>query len=38
MRIVRLDRLCLNDNGRVATLEVLTFISDGASDIAGRQT
>lgn len=38
MRIVRLYRLRLNDNGRVATLEVLTFVSDGASDVAGRQT
>lgn len=38
MRIVRFNRLGLNDNGRIATLEVLTFISNGASDVAGRQT
>jgi hypothetical protein len=36
--IVRLDRFRLNDNGRIATLEVLTLICDGASDVAGRQT
>lgn len=38
MGIVRLYCFRLNDNGRIATLEVLTLIRDGASDVAGRQT
>ena len=38
VRIVRFNRLRLNDNGRIATLEVLTFVSDGTSDVAGCQT